>query len=123
MPKKEKPRFAVVITREMVEEWTVYVSADSPEEADEAADEIFQHCSFPEFELIHSEYFLSPSPIDPRHEVQPTRVDLNQGMVCAVCLRSVEWTGTAADDPSNRSGVTIPGPWQHVTGETPREGS
>jgi hypothetical protein len=35
-------------------------------------------------------------------------------MVCAVCLKTVEWTGIAADDPANRSGKTILGPWVHA---------
>lgn len=117
MPGKEKPRFSVVITRESVEEWTVYVSADSEGEANEAADELVQSCTFPDFELIHSEYFLDANPISPRHTVEPTRLEETQGMVCLVCLvclRSVQWTGTAADDPENKSGVTIPGPWVHT---------
>lgn len=111
---KQQARFAVLITRESVEEWTVYVSADSPQEANEAADDIVQNCMFPEYETTYSEYFLEATPIDPRHAVEPTRVDENQGMVCAACLRTVEWTGIAADDPENRSGKTIPGPWVHA---------
>jgi hypothetical protein len=35
-------------------------------------------------------------------------------MVCSICLKTVEWTGLAADDPANRSGKTIPGPWRHA---------
>ena len=111
---KSQARFAVEITKETVEEWTVYVSADSPLEANEAAEEIFENCMFPEFEIVHSEYSLTPSPIDARHAVEPARLDETQGMVCVVCLKTVEWTGIAADDPENRSGKTIPGPWVHV---------
>ena len=114
MSGKQQPRFAVVITKESVEEWTVYVSADSPEEANEVADNLVQNCMFPEFEIVHSEYYLDAKPIDARHAVEPTRVDENEGMVCAVCLRTVVWTGISADDPSNRSGKTIPGPWVHA---------
>ena len=69
---------------------------------------------FPEFEIVHSEYSLTPSPIDARHVADPIRLDETQGMVCVVCLKTVEWTGIAADDPENRSGKTIPGPWVHV---------
>ncbi|MGH2631729.1 MAG: hypothetical protein ACRDHI_14385, partial [Actinomycetota bacterium] len=94
--------------------WTLYVSAGSPEEANEAADEVVQHCMFPEYDIVHSEYYLDPKPIDPRHAVEPTRLDETEGMVCAVCLKTVEWTGIAADDPENRSGKTIPGPWVHI---------
>lgn len=114
MNKKQQARFAVEITKETVEEWTVYVSADSPLEANEAAEEIFENCMFPEFEIVHSEYSLTPSPIDARHAAEPSRLDETQGMVCIVCLKTVEWTGIAADDPENRSGKTIPGPWVHV---------
>lgn len=113
MPRKRKPRFEVVIRRESIEEWKVYVSAGSPGEANEAAQELIDHC-FPEFDLVHAEYYLEPRPIDVRHMVEPTQLNSTEGMVCSVCLRSVEWTGTAADDPSNGSGVTIPGPWRHL---------
>jgi hypothetical protein len=112
--KKRMARYAVEVTKESVEEWTLYVSANSPKEANEAADEIVQNCMFPEYELIHSEYYLDARPINPRHEVEPTRLDDAQGMVCVFCLKTVEWTGIAADDPANRSGKTIPGPWVHV---------
>ena len=111
---KQPARYAVVVKKETVEEWTLYVSASSPAEANEAADEIVQHRMFQEYEIVHSEYFLDANPIDPRHAVEPTRLDENQGMVCAVCLKTVEWTGIAADDPDNRSGKTIPGPWVHA---------
>jgi hypothetical protein len=114
MSGKQAARFAVVITKESVEEWTVYVSADSPEEANEAADGLFHNCMFPEFEVVQSDYYLDATPINPRHAVEPTRIDENQGMVCAVCLKTVQWTGIAADDPENRSGKTIPGPWVHA---------
>jgi hypothetical protein len=114
MNKEPQARFAVLITKESVEEWTVYVSAESCEEANDVADDLHLDCSFPEFEIVHSEYTVDASPIDPRHAVEPTRVDENQGMVCAVCLKSVEWTGISADDPDNRSGKTIPGPWVHA---------
>jgi hypothetical protein len=113
-PKKDRARFAVVVTKETVEDWTLYVSADSPEEANEKADEIVQNCLFPDYDVIHSEYYLDPKPIDPRHQVEPTRLEETQGMVCAVCLKTVEWTGIAADDPANRSGKTILGPWVHA---------
>jgi hypothetical protein len=107
-------RSEVVVTKETIEDWTLYVTAGSSEEAHDAADEIVQHCAFPEYEVIHSEYYLDAKPINPRHDAQPTRVDETQGMVCAVCLTTVEWTGIAADDPDNRSGKTIPGPWVHA---------
>jgi len=111
--KKLQPRYAVVVTKDTVEEWTLYVSANSPTEASEVAGEIVANCMFPDYEIIDSEYYFDPNPIDPRHAVEPTRLDDTQGMVCAVCLKTVEWTGIAADDPDNRSGTTIPGPWVH----------
>jgi hypothetical protein len=109
----KQARFAVVVTKETVEEWTLYVSAASLEEATEAADNIVQNCMFPDYEVIYSEYSLDPEPIDTKHEIEPTRLADDQGPVCAVCLGTVEWTGIAADDPANRSGKTIPGPWVH----------
>jgi hypothetical protein len=118
--KKQPTRYAVEVTKESVEEWTLYVSANSPEEANEAADEIVQNCMFPEYELVHSEYYLDATPIDARHAVEPTRLDESQGMVCKVCLKTVEWTGIAADDPNNRSGKTIPGPWIHARARSER---
>lgn len=110
--KKQQVRYAVVVTKDTIEEWTLYVSADSPTEASEAAG-VVSNCMFPDYEVVHSEYYFDPSPIDPRHSAEPTRLDDTQGMVCAVCLKTVEWTGIAADDPENRSGKTIPGPWEH----------
>lgn len=112
---KQPARYAVVITKETVEEWTLYVSAASPAEANEAADEIVLQYMFPEYEIVHSEYYLDATPIDPRHAVEPPRLDESQGMVCAVCLKTVEWTGIAADALDNRSGKTIP-----ALGCTPR---
>jgi hypothetical protein len=109
----KQARFAVVVTKETVEEWTLYVSADSLEEASEAADDIVQNCMFPDYEVVHSEYSLDPRPIEAKHAIEPIRLADDQGMVCAVCLETAEWTGIAADDPSNRSGKTIPGPWVH----------
>lgn len=111
--KQQQARYAVVVTKHTVEEWTLYVSANSPTEASEAAGEIVANCMFPDYEIVHSEYYFDPNPVDPRHAVEPTRLDDTQGMVCAVCLKTVEWTGVAADDPDNRSGKTIPGPWVH----------
>jgi hypothetical protein len=50
--KRHVARYAVEVTKESVEEWTLYVSANSPKEANEAADEIVQNCMFPEYEFI-----------------------------------------------------------------------
>ncbi len=97
--KRQQARYAVVVTKDTVEEWTLYVSANSPTEANEVADEIVANCMFPDYEIIDSEYYLDASPIDQRHAVEPTRLDDTQGMVCAVCLNTVEWTGIAADRP------------------------
>ena len=117
--KKQQARYAVVVTKDTVEEWTLYVSANSPTEANEVADEIVANCMFPDYEVVHSEYYFDPRPIDPRHAADPSRLDDAQGMVCAVCLKTVEWTGIAADDPKNRSGKTIPGPWVHTASVSP----
>ena len=38
----------------------------------------------------------------------------DEDIICKVCFQSVLWTGIAADDPANRSGRTIPGPWVHA---------
>jgi hypothetical protein len=114
MARRKEARFAVVVTKETVEEWTLYVSADSLEGASETADEIVQNCMFPDYEVVHSEYSLDAKPIDAKHAIEPIRLSDDQGPVCAVCLGTVEWTGIAADDPANRSGKTIPGPWAHL---------
>lgn len=106
-------RFRVVITREMVEEWAMYVSAHSATEATELAERSMWATVLPEFDVIDAEYYLDARPIDPKHGVEPTRIQGFEGVVCAVCLELVEWTGASADDPSNTTGKTLPGPWRH----------
>lgn len=96
-----------------MEEWTVYVTAGSPDEASEIAETTMWETSLPEFDIIDSEYYLDAGPIDPEHRVEPTRVDGLEGVVCAVCLTPAEWTGASADDPTNASGMTLLGPWRH----------
>ena len=113
MSDRGKARFAVVITKETVEDWTVYISADSREEACEKADHIVSNCMFPEFEIVESEYHLDASPVDAWHKAEPTRHDDTQAMICLICLNPVEWTGIGRDDRRNRSGKSIPGPWIH----------
>ena len=67
-----------------------------------------------EFETTWSEFTLEISKVSPRHEVYPVHWFPDQGMICKICLQTVVWTGIAADDPENRSGKTIPGPWVHA---------
>lgn len=117
--KKSRPRerrFRVVITRELLEEWAIYVSAHSPGEATELAEAAMWDTVLPEFEIVDSEYYLDAQPIDPKHGVEPTRVQGLEGVVCAACLQAVEWMGASADDPSNTTGKTLPGPWRHIRG-------
>jgi hypothetical protein len=118
MPKKAQPRWEVTIVRESVDEATIYVSGDSQDDAWEAADREFMDGSVFEFDIIWSEYTLEVSQVDPRHEPYPVHWYPDQGLICKICLKSVVWTGTAADDPQNRSRVTIPGPWNHARGES-----
>ena len=68
---------------------------------------------FPEYEIAHSECYLDAKPIDARHTVDPTRLDETLGMVCAVCLKTVEWTGTSPHDPGDPQRQGHPGPWVH----------
>lgn len=68
--KKQQARYAVVVTKDTVEEWTLYLSANSPTEASEAADEIVSTCMFPDYEVVHFEYYLDPSPST--HDTPPS---------------------------------------------------
>ncbi len=116
MSKELESRWEVKIVRDMYDEATFYVSGRSRDEAEEAADREFMDGGVFDFEVISSEYTLEMSPISPRHEAHPVHWFPDQGMVCKICLRTVVWTGIAADDPENRSGKTIPGPWVHAEG-------
>ena len=120
METRERARFAVVITRDTLEDWTIYVTADSREDACEQADAIVSNCMFPEFEMIESDYHFDANPIDAWHHAEPTRADDGGEMVCRLCLNKVQWTGMAVNDPRNRTGKTVPGPWIHVPSEPPR---
>ena len=75
METRERARFAVVITRDTLEDWTIYVTADSREDACEQADAIVSTCMFPEFEMIESDYHFDANPIDAWHHAEPTRAD------------------------------------------------
>ena len=86
-------RFAVVISRETLEDWTIYVTADSRKDACEQVDAIVSTCMFPEFEMIESDYHFDANPIDAWHYAEPTRVDDGGEMVCRLCLNKVLWTG------------------------------
>ena len=99
METRERARFAVVITRDTLEDWTIYVTADSREDACEQADAIVSNCMFPEFEMIESDYHFDANPIDAWHHAEPTRADDGGEMVCRLCLNKVQWTGMAVDDP------------------------
>jgi hypothetical protein len=111
---KGQSRWEVTIVRETVDEATIYVSGRSQDEAWEEADREFMDGGVYDFETIWSEYTLEVAKVDPRHEADPVHWFPDQGAVCKICLTTVVWTGTAADDPENRSGVTIPGPWVHA---------
>ena len=76
METRETARFAVVISRETLEDWTIFVTADSREDACEQADAIVSTCMFPEFEMIESDYHFDASPIDAWHHAEPTRADM-----------------------------------------------
>lgn len=120
METRERARFAVVITRDTLEDWTIYVTADSREDACEQADAIISNCMFPEFEMIESDYHFDANPINAWHHAEPTRANDGVEMVCRLCLNKVLWTGMAMDDPRNRTGKTIPGPWIHAPAALPR---
>ena len=75
METRETARFAVVISRETLEDWTIFVTADSREDACEQADAIVSTCMFPEFEMIESDYHFDANPIDAWHHAEPTRAD------------------------------------------------
>lgn len=113
MGKRQSSRWEVTIVRETLDESTIYVSGRSHDEAHDAADQEFMEGGVFDFETIWSEYTLEVSKVDPRHEAYPVHWFPDQGAVCKICLKTVVWTGTAADDPENRSSVTIPGPWIH----------
>jgi hypothetical protein len=118
METRERARFAVVITRDTLEDWTIYVTANSREDACEQADVIVSNCQFPEFEIIESDYHFDANPIDAWHHAEPSRLDVGGEMVCRLCLNTVQWTGMAVDDPRNRTRKTIPGPWIHARPRT-----
>ena len=111
--RKANQRREVNIIRETLDEATIYVSGASRDEAWEAADREFMEGGVFDFETIWSDNF-EISEVTPRHEVFPVHWFPDQGAFCKICLKSVVWTGTAADDPANRSGKTIPGPWVHL---------
>ncbi len=113
MSRKAQSRWKVRIVRDSLDEAEIYVSGRDRDEAQEAADQEFMDGGIFDFETIWSEYTLEIDPIDPRHEAYPVQRSATEGLVCKICLRTVVWTGIAADDPNNRSGKTIPGPWVH----------
>ncbi len=111
--RKANQRWEVNIVRETLDEATIYVSGASRDEAWEAADREFMEGGVFAFETIWSEYNFEISEVDRRHEAYPVHWFPDQGAFCKICLKSVVWTGTAGDDPDNRSGKTIPGLWIH----------
>lgn len=113
MSKKAESRWEVKIVREMLDEATIYVSGHTRDEAELAADKEFMDGGVFDFDTIWSEYTLEISEVSPSHEAYPVAWYPAQGMICKICLKTVAWTGVAADDPENRSGKTIPGPWVH----------
>ena len=114
MAKKALERWEVTIVRETVDESTIYVSGRSREEADEAADRELMEGGWFEFETIWSEHTMEVAKVDPGHDAYPVHWFPDQGPICKICLKTVVWTGIAADDPANWSGKTIPGPWVHA---------
>ena len=107
-------RWEVKVVLEALDEATFYVSGRDQAEAEEAADREFSRGGIYEFERIWSEYTLEVSQIQPHHDAYPVAASDGKGSICKMCLRAVRWTGIAADDPGNRSGKTIPGPWVHA---------
>lgn len=90
------------------------MSGRSRDEAWEEADREYAEGGVDDFDTIWSEYALEVSKVGPMHEIRPVHWTPDQGMICMICLKAVIWTGIAADDPANRSGTTIPGPWIHA---------
>ncbi len=114
MSRKAESRWEVKIVRETLDEATIYVSGHTRDEAEVAADKEFMDGGEFDFETIWSEFTMEVSEVSTRHEVYPVQWLPAEGTICKICRQSVVWTGIAADDPDNRSGKTIPGPWIHA---------
>lgn len=102
-------RWQVTILRETLEEAVAYVTAESHEAAEALADGELWDGEIFEFDAIDSEITFEVTALREAHELQPLKAT-----ICKACLKRVKWTGIAADDPENRSGTSIPGPWVHI---------
>ena len=71
MSKKAESRGEVKIVRDTLDEATIYVSGQTRDEAEVAADQEFMDGGVFDFETIWSEFTLEISKVDPRHEVVP----------------------------------------------------
>lgn len=111
---KVPKRWEVKVVLESLDEATFFISGRNQAEAEEAADREFADGGVYDFERIWSEYTLEVTPLHSRHDPYPVAAPDRKGSVCKLCLEPVTWTGIAADDPENRSGKTIPGPWIHT---------
>lgn len=107
-------RWEVRVVLDAIDEATFYVSGATQEEAEEAADREFAEGGSYDFERVWSEYTLEVAAVSSWHDAYPVAAPDGTGSICKVCLQAVRWTGVAADDPENRSGKTIPGPWVHA---------
>ena len=108
METRETARFAVVISRETREDWTISVTADSREDACEQADAIVANCMFPEFEMIESDYHFDANLIDAWHhaESRPERTMAARWSAASASTRcsGPAWPWTAAGtDPARPS--------------------
>jgi len=115
METRERVRFAVVISRQTLEDWTIYVTADSREDACEQADAIVSNCMFPEFEMIESDYHFGANPIDAWHtRNRPERTMASRWSAASASTRCCgpawPWTtpGIEPARPSRVPGFTHP---------------
>ena len=109
-----RQRYQVTVLRQALEEATFYLSAESEEAAEMAADLFVSDGLITEWAVNESQYEYYIDPIDPKHDVEPTSGEMPGSSVCLVCDEPVEWTGASADDPTNTTGTTVPGPWRHA---------
>jgi hypothetical protein len=107
-------RWEVKVVRESLEEATTYVSAATRDGADEMAKLEMAEGRMPPLDTSWSETRLEIEQIDATHPPDPILPAPDLGVICRRCLKSVIWTGTAADDPRNETRRPIPGPWLHV---------
>ena len=114
MDEEQQPlnRFAITIIRQALEEALIYVSAESRDDAEVAADEIVSEGLIREFAVNEVQYSYFIDDVDPNHEVEPRNSTPPGSPFCWICEKPIAWNGPAADDPS-KTDSSLVGLWRH----------